>query len=86
MFSIVEKRRVFYVISAVIILLGFALMVYSTVTTGAPFRLSIDFVGGTIYEIAFTDRSVTEGEIRDVFSSFGDDVLIQRLGDSSDTR
>jgi len=86
MFSIVEKRRVFYVISAVIILLGFALMVYSTVTTGAPFRLSIDFVGGTIYEIAFTDRSVTEGEIRDVFSSFGDDVLIQRLGDSSENR
>lgn len=86
MFSIVEKRRVFYVISAVIILLGFALMVYSTVTTGAPFRLSIDFVGGTIYEIAFTDRSVTEGEIRDVFSSFGDDVLIQQLGDSSENR
>jgi preprotein translocase SecF subunit len=86
MFSIVEKRRVFYVISAVIILLGFALMVYSTVTTGAPFRLSIDFVGGTIYEIAFTDRSVTEGEIRDVFSSFGDDVLIQRLGDTGENR
>lgn len=86
MFSIVEKRRVFYVISAVIILLGFALMVYSTVTTGAPFRLSIDFVGGTIYEIAFTDRSVSEGEIRDVFSTFGDDVLIQQLGDTSENR
>jgi preprotein translocase SecF subunit len=61
-------------------------MAYSTVTTGAPFRLSIDFVGGTIYEIAFTDRSVTEGEIRDVFSSFGDDVLIQQLGDASENR
>jgi preprotein translocase SecF subunit len=86
MFSIVEKRRILFSISAVVILLGFALMAYSTVTTGAPFRLSIDFVGGTIYEIAFTDRSVTEGEIRDVFSSFGDDVLIQQLGDASENR
>jgi preprotein translocase SecF subunit len=86
MFSIVEKRRFFFMVSAVVIALGFALMILSTVTTGAPFRLSIDFVGGTIYEVAFNERTASESEIRAVFADFGDDVTIQQLGDVSENR
>jgi preprotein translocase SecF subunit len=86
MFSIVEKRRFFFMVSAVVIALGFALMIFSTVTTGAPFRLSIDFVGGTIYEVAFNERTASESEIRAVFADFGDDVTIQQLGDVSENR
>jgi preprotein translocase SecF subunit len=62
-------------------------MVYSTVATGAPFRLSIDFVGGSIYELKFEEPAATEISIRETFSRNGDDnVIIQQLGDPLDGR
>lgn len=86
MFNIVEKRRLYYILSGVIILLGLALAAYNTVQTGYPFRMSIDFVGGTIYEFSF-DEALEEAAIRDVFSQYGDDsVTIQRLGSESENR
>lgn len=87
MFSLIEKRRYFFWISAVVIIPGVLLMIYSTITTGAPFRLSIDFVGGSIYELTFTEAGATESSIRDVFNAFGDDnVIVQQLGDASQYR
>ncbi|MFN8373522.1 MAG: protein translocase subunit SecF [Anaerolineae bacterium] len=87
MFSLIQKRRYFFLISALVIVPGLLLMIYSTVTTGAPFRLSIDFVGGSIYELKFTADGATESGIRDVFNQFGDEnVLIQRLGAPEDYR
>lgn len=81
MFNLVERRRWYFIFSALVIIPGLAVMIYSTVTTGAPFRLSIDFVGGSIYDLTFTDEGVSEGAIRDVFASLGDDnVIIQQLG------
>jgi preprotein translocase SecF subunit len=80
MFNIVQKRRLFFLISACFIIPGLLAMIYSTVTTGAPFRLSIDFVGGTIFELTFTEEGSNEANIREVFTQFGDpDVTIQRL-------
>ena len=53
MFNIVEKRRWFFMLSALFIIPGLLIMGYSWATTGAPFRLSIDFLGGSIYNITF---------------------------------
>lgn len=87
MFNLVQKRRLFFLISAAVIIPGLILMIYSTVTTGAPFRLSIDFVGGSIYEMRFTEPGATESNIRDVFARSGDDnVIIQQLGDPGEHR
>ncbi len=87
MFSLIEKRRYFFWISVVLIVPGMLLMIYSTLTTGTPFRLSIDFVGGSIYELAFTEAGATEANIRDVFNTFGDEnVVVQQLGDPSQYR
>ncbi|MDX1991492.1 MAG: protein translocase subunit SecF [bacterium] len=89
MFNLVEKRRYFFLFSGVIILLGIAVMVYSILTTPtrSPFRLSVDFVGGSIYEIQFTEEGATESGIRDVFAEFGEDnVIIQQLGAPTDYR
>ena len=87
MFNIVEKRRWFFLLSAIVILPGLAVMLYSTLSTGAPFRLSIDFLGGSIYEIKFTDAGATEDSIRQVFAGVGDDnVIIQQIGTASDHR
>src|SRR5262245_51823109 len=87
MFNLVEKRRLFSLISGAVIIPGLIIMIYSTITTGTPFRLSIDFVGGSIYELKFTEDGATESNIRDVFAGFGDEnVVIQRLGDPSEYR
>lgn len=87
MFSIVQKRRWFFLLSALVIVPGLLVMIYSTLTTGRPFRLGIDFVGGSIYEIKFTEPGATEENIRAAFSAFGDDnVIIQRLGTPEEHR
>jgi preprotein translocase SecF subunit len=87
LFDLVENRRTFFLISAGIIVPGLLVMGYSTLTTGAPFRLSIDFVGGSIYDLTFTEDGVDEAAIRQVFSAQGDsNVIIQRIGGSSSNR
>lgn len=81
MFNIVQKRRWFFLLSALVIVPGLLIMIYSTVTTGSPFRLSIDFLGGSIYELKFDDAGADEASIRDVFAAIGDEnVVIQRIG------
>jgi len=87
MFSIVEKRRWFFLLSAFVIVPGLVIIIFSTLTTGAPFRLSIDFLGGSIYELKFEDEGASEANIRDVFASVGDDnVVIQSLGGADSYR
>lgn len=87
MFNLVEKRTIFFLISAAILLPGIAVMIYSFATTGAPFRLGIDFVGGSIYELQFTEPGATETNIRAAFSNVGDDgVIIQQLGGDESLR
>ena len=57
-------------------------MLFSTMQIGGPFRLSIDFVGGSLYELQFTEAGATENGIRDIYAQFGEDnVIIQQLGD-----
>lgn len=69
MFTIVEKRKRYFIFSGVIITLGILAMIYSFVTTGAPFPLGVDFRSGTRFEVQFTEP-VTEKEVEDVFVSF----------------
>lgn len=87
MFSLVQKRRWFFLLSALVMLPGIAIMIYSLVTTGQLFRLSIDFEGGSIYELRFTQPGATEDGIRDAFASFDEDnVIVQQLGDAEENR
>ncbi len=87
MFDIVQKRRWFFILSAVVIVPGLLIMLYSTLATGAPFRLSIDFLGGSIYELKFDDAGASEAGIRRIFNSVGDDnVIIQQIGAADDYR
>jgi len=85
MFSLVQKRRVFFLISLAIIIPGILIMLYSLATTGSLFRLSNDFVGGSIYELQFAEAGANESNIRDVFQQFGNtDISVQRLGTEDD--
>ena len=87
MFNIVQKRRWFFLLSALVIVPGLVIMIYSTISTGAPFRLSIDFLGGSIYELKFDEVGASEEGIRRVFTAIGDDnVIIQQIGNVADFR
>ncbi len=86
MFNIAQNRRWYFLVSALVIVPGIAFMIYSTVTTGAPVQLSIDFRGGSLFVITFADDA-SEEAIRDVYTGFGfDDPQIQQLGDDADHR
>ena len=87
MFSnFIQRRKIYYLISATIIIPGVIAMIYSTITFGSPVRLSIDFKGGSLFIVTFEDTATEQG-IRDVYTQFGqDDPIIQQLGAASDNR
>lgn len=82
MFSLVEKRRLYFLFSGIVLLAGMGLILFTWATNGTLFRLSNDFVGGSLYEFAFiTEGTVNESSIRDVFIAAGEnDATVQRLG------
>jgi len=69
MFNLVQRRRTYFLGSGIVILLGIAAMIYSWLTTGAPFLLGVDFRSGTRFEIQFSEP-VEERQIEEVFTSF----------------
>jgi preprotein translocase SecF subunit len=80
MFNIVEKRRWYFLCSAILIALSMAAMVASTVEFGQPLRLGIDFTGGSIFVLKF-DQPVGEDELRTVFADYGmEGTIVQPLG------
>jgi len=62
-FDFIKNRRIVYIISAVIILIGLISIVFQ------GFNLGIDFAGGTLIQIRF-DKSVSTTEVRNVLSEF----------------
>jgi preprotein translocase SecF subunit len=84
--NFVQRRKIYYSISAAVIIPGIIAMIYSTIMFGSPVRLSIDFKGGSLFIVQFEDTA-TETAIRDVYTRFGqDDPVIQQLGSASDNR
>jgi preprotein translocase SecF subunit len=81
MFRLVEQRRWYFLLSALVIIPGLIAMIYSTATTGLPFKLAIDFTGGSIWELRF-DRPIQPGELRQIFTDAGlGDTAVNTLGD-----
>jgi preprotein translocase SecF subunit len=70
MFNIVEKRHWYFVLSALVIVPGLAVMLYSVATFGSPVKLGIDFTGGALLELRF-DQVVQPAEVREVFVAEG---------------
>jgi preprotein translocase SecF subunit len=87
MFSLVQKRRWYYLLSAAVIIPGILIMIYSLATTGSLFRLSNQFLGGSQYELTFTAPGADEGNIRQVFVANGNtDVSVQQVGGADSNR
>ena len=82
MVDIIGKRRWFFTLSGILILLGIGTMVYSTIQSGSPLPVGVDFTGGSRFVVRFT-ASADESDIRDVFTSRDLDPTIQQLGEAS---
>ena len=70
MFQFAQRRKLYYLISAAIIIPGILAMVISTIQNGSPVLLSIDFTGGTLMEVSFVEN-FDEQEIRDALNAYG---------------
>lgn len=83
MYNIVQNRRYFYLGSAIIITISLLLIGYSLVTTGQPFRLSIDFTGGVYWEFKL-GQAAAPTDVRDLFQEFGlSDTSVTTIGSDS---
>jgi len=79
LFHFVQRRKFYYLFSAMVIIPGLISMAYQTATTGTPVKLSIDFTGGSLMEIPFVNN-VGEQQVRDALTAFGiKDFTVQRL-------
>ncbi|MBU0493942.1 MAG: protein translocase subunit SecF [Chloroflexi bacterium] len=70
MYDIVGKRKWYFLFSSLLIVPGILAMIISTLTIGSPFRLGIDFTGGTIMELEF-EQPVQPAEVRAIFVAAG---------------
>lgn len=83
MFDLIQKRRWYFLISAILIAPGIAAMIYSLVTLGSPLRLGIDFTGGSLLELRFQE-AVLPQEVRAIIMDAGfTDVTVQTVGDDN---
>jgi preprotein translocase subunit SecF len=70
MFRLMERRGIYFLISIVIMLPGIIYMVWSLTTRGQLLPLSIDYTGGTLWELRF-DQAIDPTAVRQVFVSAG---------------
>jgi preprotein translocase subunit SecF len=65
MYRIVERRALYFLLSSLAILPCIVYMAWSLATHGALLPLSIDYTGGTLWEMRF-DQDVSPGDVRQV--------------------
>jgi preprotein translocase SecF subunit len=80
-----QRRNLYYLISASVIVPGVIAMIYSTIVFGSPVRLSIDFQGGSLFLVKFNGPA-TETAIREVYARFDQSPTVQQLGDPAENR
>jgi preprotein translocase subunit SecF len=69
---IVERRKIWFIISILAIIPGLLYMPWSLATQGTLLPLSIDFTGGTVWDMRF-QQVVEPGAVRQIFVDAGFD-------------
>jgi preprotein translocase subunit SecF len=67
---IVERRNWWFTISALLMLPGIIFMIWSLMAHGSLLPLSVDFTGGTVWDMQF-EQAVQPGDVRRVFVDAG---------------
>ena len=85
MTNFVQRRKLFFTITGILILLSLAALIASAVLfQGQALRISTDFTGGTLLVLHF-EKSVSENDIREVFANHNQPgAIVQQLGAAED--
>jgi preprotein translocase subunit SecF len=78
-FDVIGKRRWFYIFSLVITIPGL-FFILLTPFTDAGLQFTIDYTGGTRWEIRFEDPEVTPEQVRTVFAEQGLEAAVLSTG------
>lgn len=70
MFELMQRRNIWFTVSAIMIVPGLIFMVFSLVTRGTPLPLNIDYTGGTLWEMRFTEP-IAPATLRQAFIDAG---------------
>jgi preprotein translocase subunit SecF len=71
-FDIIGKRRWYFLFSALITIPGLIFILLTPITAGAAgLQFTIDYTGGTKWELAFEDPTVTAEQVEQVFADNG---------------
>jgi preprotein translocase SecF subunit len=80
--DIIGKRRWFFLFSGIIVVPGLFFILLGPVTGGkAGLQFSIDYTGGTKWEIRFKDPTVTPAKVKDVIAAQGLESQVQTASD-----
>ena len=79
MFDVIGKRRYFYLLSLIITIPGL-IFILLTPFTDAGLQFTIDYTGGTRWEIRFEDPNVTPDQVEAVFAKQGLDAVAVKAG------
>lgn len=82
MLDIIGKRRWFFLFSGLIVVPGLFFIILGPITGGkAGLQFSIDYTGGTKWEIHFTNPSVTAAQVQGVIAAQGFESQVQNSSD-----
>jgi preprotein translocase SecF subunit len=71
-FDVIGKRRWFFLFSGLLTIPGLIFILLTPISSGSVgLQFSIDYTGGTTWEIRFKDRSVSADQIKTVFAAQG---------------
>ncbi len=81
MFDIIKNTKVWFGLSAVLLLLAVFALGFNVFVHGKPMNFGIDFTGGTLLNLRF-DKPVTVNQVRGVLDEFKlGESIIQKSGD-----
>ncbi|MHB8960004.1 MAG: hypothetical protein ACYDAN_10290, partial [Candidatus Limnocylindrales bacterium] len=87
MFDIIGKRNWFFAISLAVLIPGLIFILAGPFTGGKMgLQFSIDFTGGTVWQIQFADPKVTPDQVKAVIAQAGYDAQVTEAGNGQTTR
>jgi len=83
MLKVIEKTKVWFTFSGILILLGLFAFASNTLTKGRPMNFGIDFTGGTVLNLRFAGQ-VPLGDIRDILTKYGKGQSVIQKSEGND--
>ncbi|MBC7194647.1 MAG: protein translocase subunit SecF, partial [Caldisericia bacterium] len=68
--QIIPKRKLYFSISLILILISIIAIVFNYITIKSPLNYGLDFTGGTMFDLKF-EKTPTVSEARDILKEFG---------------